>query len=62
MEQAMRRMGIQQKEIDAEEVIIKCSDKDIIIQKPSVSKVDMMGQETYQVIGQAIEKDRKSVV
>jgi nascent polypeptide-associated complex subunit alpha len=58
MEQAMRRMGIQQREIDAEEVIIKCSDKDIIIQKPSVSKVDMMGQETYQVIGQAIEKPK----
>ena len=60
MEQAMRRMGIQQQEIDAKEVIIRCEDKDIIIQNPNVSKVNMMGQETYQVVGKAIEKPRSS--
>jgi nascent polypeptide-associated complex subunit alpha len=58
MEQAMRRMGVQQTEIDAKEVIIRCEDKDIIIQNPNVSKVNMMGQETYQIMGKAIEKER----
>ena len=52
----MRKMGMKQEEIDATEVIIKTSDKEIIIQNPQVSKVNMMGQETYQVSGQAEER------
>ena len=52
----MRKMGIQQVEVDATEVIIKCPDKEIIIQNPQVSKVNMMGQETFQVVGQAEER------
>jgi len=53
-------MGVQQTEIDAKEVIIRCEDKDIIIQNPNVSKVNMMGQETYQIMGKAIEQERSS--
>jgi nascent polypeptide-associated complex subunit alpha len=57
MQKAMQRMGIQQEEIDdAEEVIIRCSGRKITISNPSVSKVNMMGQETWQVIGKATEE------
>ena len=56
MKQAMKRMGIQQVEVPAKEVIIKCDDKNIIISEPSVSKVNMMGQETYQIVGEAREE------
>ena len=52
MQQAMKRMGIQQEELDAEEVIIKCSDKRIVISNPSVQKVNMMGQKSYQISGE----------
>ncbi|GIU68866.1 MAG: NagC family transcriptional regulator [Candidatus Woesearchaeota archaeon] len=52
MQQMMRRMGIQQEDIDAEEVIIKCSDKKIVIRNPSVQKVNMMGQKSYQISGE----------
>lgn len=62
MKQAMKRMGIQQEEIDAVEVIIKTSDKDIVITEPQVSKVNMMGQETYQVVGNAHIRERSSEV
>lgn len=51
MQQMMRKMGIQQTEIDAVEVIIKCSDKEIVISDPQVSKVNVMGQQTYQIVG-----------
>jgi len=51
MKQAMKRMGIKQEEVEAEEVIIKTSEGDIIFKNPEVSKVDAMGQETWQVIG-----------
>ena len=60
MAQAMKKMGIQQVEIDAQEVVIKCSDKEIVINSPQVSKVNMMGQETYQVVGQAEERSVSS--
>ena len=50
MRKMMQRMGIQQQEIDASEVIIKTPDKNIIISNPSVTKVNMMGQETFLVL------------
>ena len=53
----MRRMGLQQTEIEAREVIIRTPEKEIVIQNPSVSKIDIGGQETYQVVGHAVERD-----
>ena len=58
MQQMMKRMGIQQVEIPATEVIIKTEDKEIVITEPSVSKVNMMGQETFQVSGQINEREK----
>ncbi|MBW3023127.1 nascent polypeptide-associated complex protein [Candidatus Woesearchaeota archaeon] len=60
MQQAMKRMGIQQTEIDATEVIIKTADKELVFQNPQVSKVNMMGQETYQIVGEPVERDLSS--
>jgi nascent polypeptide-associated complex subunit alpha len=57
MQQMMKRMGIQQVEIPATEVIIKSEDKEIVITEPSVSKVNMMGKETFQISGQINERE-----
>tara|TARA_Y100000310_G_C20645688_1_gene796409 strand:- start:649 stop:990 length:342 start_codon:yes stop_codon:yes gene_type:complete len=56
MQQMMKRMGIQQVEVPANEVIIKQGDKEIVISNPQVSKVNMMGQETFQVVGSISER------
>lgn len=56
MAQMMKRMGISQQEIDATEVIIKMLDKELVISNPQVSKVNMMGQETFQIIGNVEER------
>ena len=58
----MKRLGIQQEEIPAHEVIIRSEDKDIVIRNPQVSKVNMMGQDTYQIVGEAIEQARSTEV
>ena len=58
MQKAMKRLGIKQEEIDAEIVIIKTADKDILIKNPQVSKVNMMGQETFQIVGEIEESQR----
>lgn len=56
MRQVMKRLGIQQQEIEATEVIIRTPEKEIIITEPSVAKINMMGQETYQITGNAHER------
>lgn len=58
MRQAMKKMGIAQENLEAEEVIIKLSDRDIVISNPEVAKVNMMGQETFQITGEISELAR----
>src|SRR3989344_6799999 len=64
MQKAMKRLGIRQQEIDAELVIIKTHDKDLVIRNPQVSRVNMMGQQTFQVVGsiEEVEKDAKAEI
>lgn len=59
LEKAMKRMGIKQEEIDAREVIIKCEDKELVINNPQVSKINAMGQESLQIIGDIEERELK---
>jgi nascent polypeptide-associated complex subunit alpha len=56
MKQVMRKMGMQQEELDVKEVIFRMTDKDLVISNPSVSKINMMGQETFQVVGDIEER------
>jgi nascent polypeptide-associated complex subunit alpha len=59
MQAMMKQMGMQQKDIAAEQVIIRTADKDIVIDNPQVARVTMMGQETYQISGAAREEKRQ---
>ncbi|UCD02637.1 MAG: Nascent polypeptide-associated complex protein, partial [Candidatus Aenigmatarchaeota archaeon] len=43
-------------QIDAQEVIIKTPEKDIVIPNPSVTLVNAMGQQSYQIMGDAEER------
>ena len=61
-QQMMRRMGINQQEIAAQEVIIRCEDKLITIQNPQVSKINMAGQEMFQVTGTPQESALKKEI
>lgn len=55
LQKAMKKMGIKQEEIEATEVIIKTTSKDLIIRNPKVTKVNMMGQESLQISGEIEE-------
>jgi len=55
MQAMMKQMGIAQDEIDANRVVIECDDKNIIIQNPSVVKINMQGQENFQISGDVSE-------
>ena len=52
----MKQLGIKQEDIDAERVIIEKQDGKIIIEEPSVVKVNMQGQETFQISGNIREE------
>ena len=56
MKMAMKKLGLKQEDIDAEEVIIKCRDKQLRITNPQVTKIEVGGQETIQVIGEINEE------
>ena len=56
MQKVMKQMGIKQEEIDAEEVIIKTSEKNIIIKNPNVVRIDMHGNKSFQITGDVSEE------
>jgi len=58
MQGMMKQMGIHQEEIPAEKVTIQTPDKNIIIQNPSVTKIKMHGQESYQITGEVTEETK----
>ena len=62
MQKAMKKLGIKQEEIEAELVIIRTADKDLIIRNPQVSRVNMMGQETFQIAGEIEEAEKSDKV
>lgn len=57
MQAMMKQLGIKQEEIDAERVIIEKTNGKIIIENPSVVKVNMQGQETFQISGNIMEEE-----
>ncbi|OVE84824.1 nascent polypeptide-associated complex protein [Natronolimnobius baerhuensis] len=60
MEQMMEQMGIDVEDIDAEEVIIRTDEYDLVFDDAEVTKMDARGQETYQVIGSPAEVESGS--
>lgn len=60
MQGMMKKMGIAQQEIDAERVIIEGKDKNIIIENPSVMKITMQGNISYQISGDESEEEKKA--
>lgn len=60
MNQMMRRLGINVKEIEnVEKVIIQTEEKEYIFEGAEVTIMDAQGQKTYQVTGNPIIKERK---
>lgn len=57
MQGMLKKMGISQEEVSAEKVIIERSDgSKIIISDPSVQKIKMQGNESFQISGEISEE------
>ncbi len=57
MQAMMKQLGIAQEEIDADRVIIESNSKKIIIENPSIMKIKMQGQESFQISGNVKEEE-----
>ena len=52
MQQMMKQMGIDIEEIDAEEIIIRTGDEELVFHDADVQRMDAQGQATYTITGE----------
>ncbi len=61
MQAVMKQMGMSQDEVDALRVVIEKSDGGkIVVENPSVVKIRMQGQESFQVSGDVHETEEET--
>ena len=58
MKQMMKQMGIDIEEIDAEEVVIRTADEELVFTDAEVQLMNAQGQQTYQVVGSPETRER----
>jgi len=59
MQAMMKQMGIKQEEINASRVIIEKDDGNIVINNPNVVKINMQGNESFQITGDVSEQEEE---
>ncbi len=59
LKRMMESMGMKNTEIDAKRVIIEGVEKDIIIDNPSVTMIEMQGNRSFQVVGEVSERTKE---
>jgi len=57
MKAVMKQMGINQEDVDARRVVIEKDDGNIIIENPSVQKIIIQGQTSFQIAGDIKEEE-----
>ena len=57
MQAMMKQLGMKQETIDAERVVIEKKQGNIVIENPSVTKITMQGQDSFQISGDIEESD-----
>lgn len=57
LKRMMSRLGVNAREMsEVREVILKTESKEIIIQNPTVTSLEIQGQQIFQIIGDSIEE------
>jgi nascent polypeptide-associated complex subunit alpha len=58
MQQMMEQMGIDIDELDAEEVIIRTADEELVFTDAEVQRMDAQGKQTYNIVGNPETRER----
>lgn len=62
LKRMMDSMGMKTIEVDAERVIIEGKEKNIIIESPTVTMIEMQGNKTFQIAGSISEMAKAAKV
>lgn len=63
MKAMMKQFGIKSEDLDVSKVIIELNDGGkLVFDSPSVTAVDMKGQKTYTITGEAIEEKGEDIL
>ena len=62
VQQMMKQLGMSQEDMDATSVIIKTPSKTLIFDNPSIQKISMRNQITFQLSGDFKEEESKAEV
>ena len=60
MQGMMKKMGISQTQLPVKKVTFEMDEGNLVIDDPSVIRIMMQGQESYQVTGEAVEESAES--
>ena len=60
MQGMMKKMGISQTQLPVRKVTFEMDDGNLVIEDPSVIRIMMQGQESYQVTGEAVEESAEA--
>lgn len=58
MQKMMEQMGIDMTELDAEEVVIRTPDEELVFTDAEVTRMDAQGTQTYQIAGEPESRER----
>ena len=58
MKNLMAKMGIKSSDLSAIKVTIECQGKDIVIEDPQITRIEMQGTVSFQIAGTIIEKEK----
>jgi nascent polypeptide-associated complex subunit alpha len=58
MQKMMEQMGIDMTELDAEEVVIRTPDEELVFTDAEVTRMDAQGTQTYQIAGDPESRER----
>ncbi|MEM0042716.1 MAG: nascent polypeptide-associated complex protein [Thermofilaceae archaeon] len=58
----MRKLGMKVNQLACERVIFVLTDKEIVIEDPTVTLIEVQGERMYQVAGREVEKPREEQV
>lgn len=59
LERMMKRMGMRVNQLACERVVLVLSDKEIVIEEPTVTLIEVQGEKVYQVTGREVERPRE---
>lgn len=58
----MKRLGMKVNQLECERVVLVLPDKELVIEEPTVTLIEIQGEKIYQISGREVERAREEPV